>query len=141
MRLLHLLTLPTFAFSPPSLFFHYSIIFVLSQGRTHFQQEEKILENQIKLIADRESIRIAIEQQDRGELLKILLPLRTVLNLDLIKVVDTKGKVLLDARESELVPANLLDSAVVDSVISGSTFAELVDVEGEHLSLALSINT
>jgi hypothetical protein len=133
--------LPTFAFSPPSLFFHYSIIFVLSQGRTHFQQEEKILENQIKLIADRESIRIAIEQQDRGELLKILLPLRTVLNLDLIKVVDTKGKVLLDARESELVPANLLDSAVVDSVISGSTFAELVDVEGEHLSLALSINT
>jgi methyl-accepting chemotaxis protein len=26
--------LPTFAFSPPSLFFHYSIIFVLSQGRT-----------------------------------------------------------------------------------------------------------
>jgi hypothetical protein len=34
LRLLHLLTLPTFAFSPPSLFFHYSIIFVLSQGRT-----------------------------------------------------------------------------------------------------------
>ena len=95
-----------------------------------FQQEEKILENQIKLIADRESIRIAIEQQDRGELLKILLPLRTVLNLDLIKVVDTKGKVLLDARESELVQAKLLDSAVVDSVISGSTFAELVDIEG-----------
>ena len=95
-----------------------------------FQQEGKILENQIKLIADRESIRIAIEQQDRGELLKILLPLRTILNLDLIKVVDTKGKVLVDVRESELVQAKLLDSAIVDSVISGSTFAELVDVEG-----------
>ena len=95
-----------------------------------FQQEEKNLENQIKLIADRESIRIAIEKQDRGELLKILLPLRTGLSLDLIKVVDNKGKVLLDARDSELVQAKLLDSAIVDIAISGSTFAEFLDVEG-----------
>ena len=96
---------------------------------------EKDLENQIKLIVDREAIRLAIEEQKRGELLKTLLPLRTVLSLDLIKVIDAQGNVLLDLRSSQLADAKLLDSDIINNAINGAAFAELVDVEGGQRTL------
>ncbi|TYQ30920.1 ATP-binding protein [Pseudanabaena sp. UWO310] len=95
-----------------------------------FQYEQINLESQLKLIADRESVRLAVERRDRAALLKILLPIRTILNLDLIKVVDLKGNTLMEARSSELGEVKILDASIVNSVSRGAGFADLLDVEG-----------
>ncbi len=105
-----------------------------------FQYEQQTLENQIKLIADREDLRLAVARQDRGELLKTLLPLRTTLGLDWIKVVDTKGSVLLDARASELSTTKILDSAISSIAAGGAGFADLVDTEGGKQTLQILIH-
>lgn len=105
-----------------------------------FRYEQQTLENQIKLIADREDLRLAVDRQDRGALLKTLLPLRTVLGLDWIKVVDTKGNILLDARASELGATKILDSAISSSAAGGAGFADLVDTEGGKQILQIVIH-
>jgi two-component system, NtrC family, sensor kinase len=105
-----------------------------------FEYEQQTLENQIKLIADRGAVRLAIERQDRSALLKTLLPLRTILDLDWIKVFDTKGNTLLDARASQLGQVKLLDRSIASSASSGAFFSDLVDVEGRQQTLQAVIH-
>jgi two-component system, NtrC family, sensor kinase len=105
-----------------------------------FQYQQQTLENQIKLIVDRDAVRNSVERQDRSGLLKILLPLRSFLDLDWIKVFDTKGNTLLDARSSQLGQVKLLDRSIASSAMSGAFFSDLVDVEGGQQTLQAVIH-
>ncbi len=99
-----------------------------------FLYEQKSLENEIKLIADREDLRLAVERQDRRALMQTLLPLRATLNLDWIRVVGLQGDILFDAQDSQL-GATISDEAIARSAKSGASFADLVDLEGELQTL------
>ncbi|BBD58601.1 periplasmic sensor signal transduction histidine kinase [Nostoc sp. HK-01] len=94
-----------------------------------FQHEQEDLETQVNLIAGRETITLAIEQKDKQKLLQDLLPIRTTLNLDWIKVVNTNGNTLLDTRKSSLVTSKLLDKSITNIAKSGGSFIDFIDVE------------
>ncbi|TBR59400.1 ATPase [Westiellopsis prolifica IICB1] len=104
------------------------------------QYEQESLETQANLLADRDTIRLAIEQQDKQKLLQTLLPLRTALDLDWIKVVDTKGNILLDTRQAELIQAKLFDQVITNSASGGASFNDLVSVEDNQKVLQVVIH-
>ncbi|MBE9004304.1 HAMP domain-containing protein [Fortiea sp. LEGE XX443] len=109
----------------------------IHQDLKHEQEHLEILAN---LIVEREAITSAVEQQDKQKLLQILLPLKTILGLDWIKVVDTKGNILLDARKAELIQAKLLDRAIINSAINGAGFTDFIDVEESQKVLQVVIH-
>ncbi|ABA22081.1 Periplasmic Sensor Signal Transduction Histidine Kinase [Trichormus variabilis ATCC 29413] len=94
-----------------------------------FQYEQKTLETEIKLISYQDKLRRAIEERDQDLLLQILLPLRTVLGLDWLKVVDPQGNVLTDLRSNSLSQVRLLDKLISSSASSGAQLTDLVDTE------------
>ncbi len=104
------------------------------------QYEQESLETQANLLADRDTIRLAIEQQDKQKLLQTLLPLRTALDLDWIKVVDTKGNILLDTRQAELIQAKLFDQVITNSASGGASFNDLVSVKDNQKVLQVVIH-
>ncbi|WP_242051328.1 sensor histidine kinase [Nostoc spongiaeforme] len=97
---------------------------------TDFEHEQEDLETQVNLIAGRKIIHLAIEQQDRTKLLQDLLPIRTTLELDWIKVVDTSANTLVEIKHANLNNYKLLDKDITNLVISGSILNDFVDVEG-----------
>ncbi|MBE9052213.1 HAMP domain-containing protein [Nostocales cyanobacterium LEGE 11386] len=95
-----------------------------------FQYEQQTLHTKIELIAYQDQLRQAVEQQDQGLLLQILLPLKTVLRLDWLKVVDAQGKVLTDLRSNSLSQMRLFDQVISSATSRGAQLTDLVDVEG-----------
>ncbi|MGJ5672451.1 MAG: ATP-binding protein [Nostochopsis sp.] len=104
------------------------------------QYEQESLETQVNLIADRDTIRLAMEQQDKQKLLQTLLPIRTTLNLDWIKVVDTKGNILLETRQAGLMQAKILDQAITNSASGGASFSDFVSLENNQQVLQVVIH-
>ncbi|ALF53306.1 ATPase [Nostoc piscinale CENA21] len=104
-----------------------------------FQHEQEDLEIQVNLIAGRETIHLAIEQKDTEKLLQDLLPIRTTLELDWIKVVDTSSNTLVEMRHARLNDAKLLDKTITNLATSGANFNDFVDVEGSPQILKVAI--
>jgi signal transduction histidine kinase len=94
-----------------------------------FQYEQQTLEGQIKLIANLDELEQAVKGGDRVALLQILLPLKASLGFDWIKVVDTQGNILVDARKDLLNQARLIDTAISNSASAGLGLIDLVGVE------------
>ncbi|HIK05617.1 MAG TPA: HAMP domain-containing protein [Trichormus sp. M33_DOE_039] len=96
--------------------------------------EQQTLETQIELVTNRGMLSQALEQRDQNLLLQILLPLKSILKLDLIKVVDSQGHVLIDLRSNALSEIKLIDQAIASSASSGAHLVDLVNVEhGEQV--------
>jgi signal transduction histidine kinase len=94
-----------------------------------FNYERKSLADQLELIADQNTLRQAVEQQDQFALLKFLLPLKASLGFDWVKLVDTEGSILLDERKDTLYQASLSDTAISNSASAGANLTDLVRVE------------
>ncbi|MCF2148827.1 ATP-binding protein [Desmonostoc muscorum LEGE 12446] len=105
-----------------------------------FQYEQQTLETEIELIANRDMLNQAVEQRNQGLLLQILLPLKSTLKLDWIKVIDTQGNVLVDLRNNSLSQAQFLDKVITNTASKGSHLVDLVDVEGKQQVLQVVTN-
>ncbi|MEH2418843.1 ATP-binding protein [Nostoc sp.] len=105
-----------------------------------FQYEQQTLETEIQLIGNREMLNQAVEQRNQGLLLQILLPLKSVLKLDWIKVIDTQGNVLIDLRNNSLSQAKFLDEVITSTASRGAHLVDLVDIEGEQQVLQVVTN-
>ncbi|MEA5599808.1 ATP-binding protein [Nostoc sp. UHCC 0252] len=105
-----------------------------------FQYEQQTLETEIELIANRDMLNEAVKQHDQSLLLQILLPLKSTLKLDWIKVIDTQGNVLVDLRNNSLSQAKFLDKVVTSTAIQGAHLVDLVDIEGEQQVLEVVTN-
>ncbi|MEH1815350.1 MAG: ATP-binding protein [Nostoc sp.] len=97
-----------------------------------FQYEQQTLETEIELIANRDMLNQAVKQRDQSLLLQILLPLKSILKLDWIKVIDTQGNVLVDLRNNSLTKGKFLDKVVTNTASRGAHLIDLVDVEDEQ---------
>jgi signal transduction histidine kinase len=103
-----------------------------------FEYEQETLEGQIKLMADLDEFEQAVATGDRVAILQILLPLKASLKFDWIKVVDTQGNILVDARKDLLNQARLIDTAISNSAGYGLGLTDLVAVEmGERQQVLL----
>jgi two-component system NtrC family sensor kinase len=105
-----------------------------------FQYEQQTLETEIQLIVNRDMLNQAVEQRNQGLLLQILLPLKSVLKLDWIKVIDTQGNVVIDLRNNSLSQAKFLDEVITSTASKGGHLVDLVDVEGEKQVLQVVTN-
>ncbi len=105
-----------------------------------FQHEQQTLETEIELIANRDMLNQAVKQRNQGLLLQILLPLKSVLKLDWIKVIDTQGNVLIDLRNNSLSQAKFLDKIVTSTASRGAHLVDLVDVESKQQVLQVVTN-
>lgn len=94
-----------------------------------FKYEQQNLETKIELISSQGMLRQAVEQHDKNLLLQILLPLKSVLKLDWIKVVDSQGKLLIDTRINSLSQVKLLDETITNSTSNGAHLIDFVTVE------------
>lgn len=94
-----------------------------------FDREEQYLRLHTRLVADRDIVRDAVEHSDIGALLQHLLPLKTFLELDLIKVVDKHGKVLLNLHSEELAKSTLEDQTAISQALSGMYLSNLVNIQ------------
>lgn len=83
----------------------------------------------------------AVKQRDQSLLLQILLPLKSILKLDWIKVIDTQGNVLVDLRNNSLSQAKFSDNVVTNTAIKGANLYDLVDVKGEGEQQVLEVVT
>ncbi|NEQ32338.1 MAG: hypothetical protein F6K04_15275, partial [Leptolyngbya sp. SIO4C5] len=75
---------------------------------------QELLSFKAKSITDIAPLSEAVAAQDEQALLKILLPLRSDLKLDLVKIFDREGIVLSDLRSTVLGSAQLQDSEVME---------------------------
>ncbi|WP_257236445.1 ATP-binding protein [Nostoc sp. 'Peltigera malacea cyanobiont' DB3992] len=105
-----------------------------------FQHEQQTLETEIELIANLDMLNQAVKQRNQGLLLQILLPLKSILKLDWIKVIDTQGNVLIDLRNNSLNQAKFLDKIVTSTASRGAHLVDLVDVEGKQQVLQVVTN-
>lgn len=95
-----------------------------------FKYEQQKLETEIELIANRDMLHQAVEQRNQGLLLQILLPLKSILKLDWIKVIDIQGNVLVDLRNNSLSQAKFLDKVITSTASRGARLLDVVDIEG-----------
>lgn len=93
-----------------------------------FNREEQYLRLHTRLVADREMVRDAVEKRDSGMLIQHLLPLKTFLELDLIKIVDKNGKVLLNLHSEDLAESILEDKIAIAQSLSGMYLSNLVNI-------------
>ncbi|MBC1237887.1 HAMP domain-containing protein [Nostoc sp. 2RC] len=105
-----------------------------------FQYEKQTLETEIELIANRDMLNQAVEQRNQGLLFQILLPLKSILKLDWIKVIDTQGNVLVDLRNNSLSQTKFLDKVITNTASKGAHLVDLVDVEGQQQVLQVVTN-
>jgi signal transduction histidine kinase len=94
-----------------------------------FHREEQNLRLQTRLLAERETVSAAVEKQDSLALLQILLPLKTTLALDVIKLVDKNGAPLVNLRGSVLAESELEDQGAIAQALSGVYLTDLVKIK------------
>lgn len=97
--------------------------------RRDFHREEQNLRLQTRLLAERETVSAAVERQDSLALLQILLPLKTTLELDIIKLVDKNGAPLVNLRGSVLAESELEDQGAIAQALSGVYLTDLVKIK------------
>ena len=100
---------------------------------------EDLLTFKAKSITDIESVKEAVSIQDKQALLKMLLPLKSSLKLDLVKIIDQEGAVLADLRSSVVGTAQLQDSEVLKLAQRGLLVTSIV--VSENLATPLLIKT
>jgi signal transduction histidine kinase len=94
-----------------------------------FNREEQYLRLHTRLVADRNMVRDAVEKRDAEMLLQHLLPLKTFLELDLIKIVDKDGTVLLNLCSQELAKSILDDQTAISQALSGMYLSNLINIQ------------
>ncbi|MEB3343138.1 ATP-binding protein [Okeania sp.] len=91
-----------------------------------FGLTNELLSFKAKSIADNSEFSEAVAKQNKQDLLRILLPLRSSLELDLVKVVDTEGIILSRLTNSTMDKTPLKDLKLRQLAQSGLIFSKLV---------------
>ncbi|MGK7900437.1 MAG: HAMP domain-containing protein [Hormoscilla sp.] len=94
-----------------------------------FEQKRKNLRLDAKLLTETEGLRPAVADRNINMLRQKLLPLKTTLSFDLVRVVDSKGHVLIDLRRQVLYQAKLYDEILVSQALSAVDLSSIVTVE------------
>ena len=96
---------------------------------------QNLLSFKAKSIADIASLSQIVSTQDEQALLKTLLPLKSSLDLDLIKVVTPQGTVLSDVRSTAVGNVNLQDSELIEIANRGLWVNSIVLSDGNEAPL------
>lgn len=98
---------------------------------------QELLSFKAKSITDNSALVDTVANRDKQALLRILLPLKLSLKLDLVKIIDQQGDILADLRSSVANSANLQDSSVMELAQRGLLVDGLVVTEKPKLPLLI----
>ena len=93
------------------------------------QGTHEFLSFKAKTLAQTSGLTEAISSTDQSSVLKMMLPLRSSLELDLVKVLTEDGTVLADLRSSRLGQIPLQEAEILKIAHSGSVFTSLIVTE------------
>ncbi len=82
-----------------------------------------------RLLSDNAAIVQSVAQKDQTALLQQLLPLRTALSVDLIKIVDRNGNELIDLRSPGIKQATLFDNIAISQAIHAVNLSSIIAAE------------
>ena len=104
-----------------------------------FEKQKTFLRVSASLLADTPSLRTAVQQRQLSALYQFLLPIKSTLELDLVKVVDTEGVVLVSLRQRELALAEFANQKVISQVISGVYLSSLLTAKERSQSALVGV--
>jgi two-component system, NtrC family, sensor kinase len=93
------------------------------------EKYQKQLELHARLLSENSKIIAAIESDTSQDLLQNVLPFKTSLSLDLIKIVDIDGNQLIDLRTPLLKTATLFDKIAISQAIHGVNLSSMIATE------------
>ncbi|MGH7999726.1 MAG: sensor histidine kinase [Brasilonema sp.] len=105
-------------------------------------KEKQQLSSWVQLMADRDDVRLALKQTNTLALLKLLVPQKTTLELDILKIVNQNGGVLLDLGQPELENSTLEDRRSFSQALSGLYPSDVVNFstkEGQIQSVLVGL--
>ncbi len=100
-----------------------------------FEEEQKDLRLAARLLANKDIISQAVDGHDRNTLLQSILPLRAVLNTDVVMVVDPEQQVLLDSRQTALQGVNFQLQSTLSQLLAGADLSTLITADNAQATL------
>ncbi len=100
-----------------------------------FSDRSQYLLAQAKLIGETKAIARAIEQKDTNNLKQNLLPFKTILRLDLIKVVDARGATIVQLGNAFSAGVLLRNEAILARLKQGLEKSDLVGIKGRNQAI------
>ncbi|MGB3401095.1 MAG: ATP-binding protein [Microcoleaceae cyanobacterium] len=102
-----------------------------------FETQTHLLRTNARLLADSYDIRSATQQYDKTALIKTLLPIKSTLGLDLVKVIDQNRTTLVDLRGQALVDTQLRDEKAISQVLNGVYLSTLLVAKQQSQSIII----
>ncbi|NEO35451.1 MAG: response regulator [Moorea sp. SIOASIH] len=106
-----------------------------------FEQEKETLFLKARWIADREDVSTLVAAGNRQKLFQYLLPIQLSYQLDLLKLVDKNGSILLELRQADLNQVELLDETVNQAASIGMDLFDFVPAEDNAPSLLVGLTS
>ncbi len=94
-----------------------------------FQNETEELRVEAKLIVETENIRKGVENFNEDLLLQYLLPLKFLLEVDLIQVIDIQKETLINFKINEISNAKVDHEVAISQAISGASISTIVSAK------------
>ena len=106
-----------------------------------FEQEKETLFLKARWIAEIQDVSTLVATGNREKLFQYLLPIQLSYQLDLLKLVDKNGSVLLELRQADLNQVQLLDERVKQAASIGMDLFDFVPAEDNAASLLVGLTS
>jgi two-component system, NtrC family, sensor kinase len=94
------------------------------------QQKIENLRQDARLLALRSNLTQSAQQKDLDTLRQLIIPLKEVLKVDIIRVIDKQKRTLLETRRNALGTEQLRDQTLVPLILSGTNLANMLGTRG-----------
>ncbi|MEO1374612.1 MAG: ATP-binding protein [Cyanobacteria bacterium J06635_10] len=105
------------------------------------KREKELLFMKARWVADSKEVSQLVAKQDKAGLLRTLLPLKESLQLDLIKIINTNGEILLQVRQKEIISFQLNSTAIDQAATVGIDLFDAIATKDNTASLLVGLTS
>ena len=105
------------------------------------EREKELLFMKARWVADSKEVSQLVAKQDKAGLLRTLLPLKESLQLDLIKIINSNGEILLQVRQKEIISVQLNSTAIDQAATVGIDLFDAIATKDNTASLLVGLTS
>lgn len=105
------------------------------------EREKQLLFLKARWVADSKEVSQLVAQKERAALLRTLLPLKESLQLDLIQIIDTSGKILARARQQKIILVQFNNAEINQAASIGIDYFDIIATENNTASLLIGLTS
>jgi two-component system NtrC family sensor kinase len=105
------------------------------------QSEKQILYTQARWLGDRSDLAQIVKDKNQAELLRLLLPIKASLKVDLVKIVHQDGSVLASSRSDQLADLPLDSESLVKSAQIGMDITDILASKDNSKALLIGVTS